>query len=87
MSIENQLTTDMYKRYLELFGPNLPIPRGGYRIEYDSPDWPEEMWGYTLFPKRGEINYYFGQEDDDPNEEYETDRNVSIRKCSEFIGN
>ena len=52
-SMENQTTTDMYKRYLRLFGPNLRIPRGGYRIKYDNSDWPEEIWGIHC----GEINY------------------------------
>ena len=74
-SMENQFSTDMYKWYLELFGPNLRIPRGWYRIKYDSLDRQEEMWGIHC----GEINYYFGQEDDDSSEEYETDQNVSIR--------
>lgn len=52
----------MYTRYIEL---------SGYQTDYDSPNRPEVIWGYTLFAKFGEINYFSSQDDDDSNEEYE----------------
>ena len=69
--------SQIHERYLQMFGDQ-PIPREGFKVPEMSSNWPENMFGKTLFPL---VNHDNNRIADAPNQSSVVNRG----DCCDFV--